>query len=165
MRKPLLRQWVVTFWQWYERHAQFHLSLATILFLWQLIHLIWLTTDVVAVRALGAEPILTSEFARLVLAIVDYTEIPAIIATSLVYLNDLRTGRPVMRTLGFLILLNSQWIHLLWITDEIVVESLIAGHVTSLSPIVAWVAIAIDYLELPVMYEITSRWLRSLRIV
>ncbi|MBI4032433.1 hypothetical protein HY374_01875 [Candidatus Berkelbacteria bacterium] len=150
------------FWTWYERHERLGVTVATFLFLWQLVHLLWLTTDVVIVRLFGTEPILTSSFAQLLIAIVDYTEIPALIATSLVYLNDIRKGTAVWRSVGYLILLNSQWVHLFWITDEFVVHSLVQGHTSSFSPALAWVAIGIDYLELPVMINVTSRWLRSL---
>ena len=75
----------------------------------------------------------------------DYTEIPALISVSLVYLNELRKGfawRPVL----FLVLLSSQWLHITWITDEFVVQSS-AGSGTSLPIWLAYVAILIDYLS------------------
>ena len=41
------------FWGWYERHYLINLGLATGLFLLQVMHLAWLTTDVVAARLVG----------------------------------------------------------------------------------------------------------------
>lgn len=153
------------FWRWYERNERLNLTVATFLFLWQLVHLVWLTTDVVVVRLFGTSPMLTSDIAELALAVVDYTEIPALITTSLVYINDIRKGRNVWGAVRNLLFLNSQWIHLFWITDEFVLETFDHAYQNAfayLSPFWAWVAIGIDYLELPVMIDTTRRWFQSL---
>ena len=95
--------------------------------------------------------------------VIDYTEIPALVSVSLVYVNELRKGN-WQRPLLFLLLLNSQWLHIFWITDEFVVNE-IAGRpgTTSLPAWLAWVAILIDYLELPVIYDTFRRMIRALR--
>jgi hypothetical protein len=158
------------FWNWYERNKTFNLGLAAFLFGLQIIHLIWLTGDVVIFRLTGNQIFgltdhhttgLKSFFATAIL-IVDYLEIPAIITTSLVYINELRKKFQTKAVL-YLFFLNSQWLHIFWITDEFVVERF-SGHATETAlPIwLAWIAILIDYLELPVIFDTTKRFLHSL---
>jgi hypothetical protein len=43
-----------TFWRWYERHYRLNLAITLVLFLLQLVHLYWLTADVVWYRLTGA---------------------------------------------------------------------------------------------------------------
>ena len=57
----------------------------------------------------------------------------------------------------FLLFLNSQWLHIFWITDEFVVASNQNANTGSLPAWLAYVAILIDYLELPVMYDTLKR--------
>jgi hypothetical protein len=139
------------FWAWYERYYALNVTIAAVLFTLQIMHLLWLYTDVISVR-LGGDAVFHFHEGWLSFIIfIDYLEIPAIITTSLVYINGLRKGYN-FRDFLYLILINSQWIHLLWITDEFVVEALAEGHETILPTWLAWVAILIDYLELPVIY-------------
>ena len=52
------------------------------------------------------------------------------------------------------IFLNSQWLHIFWITDEFVVNEFTGNAAESSLPAwAAWLAILIDYLELPVIYD------------
>jgi hypothetical protein len=144
------------FWAWYERHHALNLAVATGLFLLQIVHLFWLTTDVVFARLFGRsffDPQGPVEFAIL---LIDYTEIPALIGVSLIYLNELRR-RFTWRNVAFLVLLNSQWLHILWITDEFVVASLTGEAAVALPAWLAWIAIGIDYLELPVMVDTLAK--------
>ncbi len=153
------------FWAWYERHAVLNLYLATSLFLLQLLHLFWLTTHVVALRLAGESFFTPSRVFELLLVAVDYTEVPALIGTSLIYVNDLRK-RFRWRGVLFLLFLNSQWLHLFWITDEFVVQKFTDSpgiNATILPVWIAWVAISIDYLELPVMTDTVRRTLTALR--
>jgi hypothetical protein len=53
----------------------------------------------------------------------------------------------------YIFLLNTQWLHLFWITDAIVVQTLSATSVIAWNSAIAWVAILIDYLEVPVIFE------------
>lgn len=139
------------FWAWYERYYAINVTVAAVLFTLQIMHLLWLYTDVVSVR-LGGDAVFHFHEGWLSFVVfIDYLEIPAIVTTSLVYINGLRKGYN-HRDLLFLFLINSQWIHLLWITDEFVVAALAEGHTTVLPAWLAWVAILIDYLELPVIY-------------
>ncbi len=147
------------FWAWYERHYLLNVSVATFLFTLQLVHLFWLTVDVVATRLLGEALVSFTGNGRTLIILVDYTEIPAIISVSLVYLNALRE-RFAWRDVALLVALNVQVFHIFWITDEFVVEQFGAtgGHF----PIwLAWVAIGIDYLELPVIYDTLRRFVHA----
>jgi hypothetical protein len=149
------------FWSWYERHYRLNLSIAVGLFLLQLLHLTWLTLHVVWFRLFGQSLWNPEGFGRTLLIMVDYTEIPALLSTSLVYINDLRRGfrwKPLL----FLAFLNSQWLHLFWITDEFVVAQFVrGGEGTVLPPWLAWIAILIDYLELPVIFDSARKLIAS----
>ncbi|MCH8741680.1 hypothetical protein IH779_02170 [Patescibacteria group bacterium] len=152
-----MRDIVHRFWVWYERNLVLNTSIAAGLFLWQLVHLFWLFTNVVLLRLFGESYFNLSGTWEYVIIFVDYTEIPAILSVSLLYINDLRKGfrwKPVW----FLLLLNSQWLHLFWLTDEFVVSQLIGSVRNPFLPLwLAWIAIGVDYLELPVMYDITKK--------
>jgi len=125
-----------------------------VLFALQLVHLYWLTTDVVIFRLAGTSFFPeTSGLITFLIVIIDYLEIPAIISVSLVYIHSLRKKKNT-KDIWYLILLNSQWLHIFWITDEIVIESFINQ---SWHPILIWIAILIDYLEFPIIFETIKR--------
>lgn len=145
------------FFDWYERHKKFHTVVTALLFLTQLVHLYWLGFHVIALR-LGGEALFNpSPFWESIIIIVDYFEIPAIISASFLYINDLRLGfqwKPVL----LLLFLNSQWLHLFWITDEFVQARFTGDAAVTLLPVwLAWTAILIDYLELPVIFDTIKR--------
>lgn len=148
------------FWDWYERHYVLNLGIAAFLLGLQIFHLYWLTTDVVLFKISGESYFHPTGPLLFLILLADYLEIPAILSASLIYINKLRQGfswQPVL----YLFFLNSQWFHVLWITDEFVVESLRGGFV--LWPAwLAWIAISIDYLELPVVYGSAKRFLKSM---
>jgi len=152
---------VQKFFAWYERHYTLNVVVALTLFLWQLVHLYWLGADVIAERLTGVSYFNVTPLWQYLLIVVDYTEIPAIVATSLLYINELRRGK-AWRPILLLILLNSQWLHLFWITDEFVVNSF-AGAGTILPVWLAWAAILIDYLEVPVILDIVLRFVKALK--
>jgi hypothetical protein len=149
-----------SFWEWYERHYLLNVAIASFLFLLQIVHLTWLGADPIAQR-LAHESFFSPEgVLRYVIYAVDYSEIPALIAVSLVYVNELREGF-AWKPLLFLLFLNSQWLHILWITDEYVAAEL-SGP--SLPGWLAWLAILIDYLELPVIFDTLKRLALALRV-
>jgi hypothetical protein len=151
------------FWTWYERNYVLNVALASLLFLLQLAHLTWLGADPIAGRLTDHSLFSLHGFLQYVVWFVDYTEIPALIAVSLVYVNELRRGFS-WRALLFLAFLNSQWLHIFWITDEYVAAELGGGGpASSLPGWLAWVAILIDYLELPVIYDTLKRLATALR--
>jgi hypothetical protein len=150
------------FWGWYERHYSWILWGTTLLFFLQVIHLYWLGTHVIADRLLGYSLFNPPSFWQYLIIAVDYTEIPALISTSVLYFYDLQkrfSWKPVL----FLILLNSQWLHLFWITDEFVLNQF-SGRADTVLPVwLAWVAIMIDYLEVPVMVDAFIKSGRALK--
>lgn len=149
------------FWAWYERNYTVNVTVAAVLFTLQIVHLIWLFGEVVWTKATGAPLFELTGLWQWMIVLVDYTEIPALISVSLVYINELRSGfawRPVI----FLILLNSQWLHLFWITDEFVIGSF-AGDVIQLPVWLAWAAILIDFAEVPVIIDTLHKMARALR--
>ncbi len=149
------------FWAWYERHYALNVSIAAGLFLLQLFHLYWLTTDVVFLRLFEQSFFSPSPFWEFILIFVDYTEIPAIITTSLLYFHEFRSGKR-FRAVLYLFLLNSQWLHIFWITDEFVVSEFFERGGTVLPVWLAWIAIGIDYLELPVIYDTIKKALHHM---
>jgi len=145
------------FWKWYNDHYLFALSITTFLFLLQLFHLYWLFTDVVLLKLTGRSFFVLPPFWGLLSLVLDYTEIPALISTSLVYINQLRQ-KSSWRDGLFLVFINIQWLHLFWITDQVVLEKLsAAGGFFHWGVAVAWIAILIDYAELPVMYDTAKK--------
>ena len=152
----MLKKFLNSFWEWYNKHYLFALSATTFLFLLQAFHLYWLFTDVVLLRLAGHSYFILPPFWGALSAILDYTEIPALISTSLVYINQLRlTGNK--KNIWYLFALNIQWLHLFWITDQVVIEHF--NHIAYFhwSMVLAWVAILIDYAELPVMYDTAKK--------
>lgn len=123
---------------WLER-------LSALLFVTQIVHLIWMTTYVIPIQ-LGSSPIWSPPEAPLALA--DYLELPAIIATSVLYIRT--------KNWKMLFLVNVQLFHIFWITDEFVLDR------GTLVPVAAWIAILIDYLELPVIVDTVRRAFRGL---
>jgi len=150
------------FWGWYERHYNVILWGTTILFVLQIVHLYWLGTHVILHRLFGFNIWDPSPLLQYAIIAVDYTEIPALISTSVLYIYDLQK-RFSWKAVLFLILLNSQWLHLFWITDEFVVNQFADRAVTVLPVWLAWVAIMIDYLEVPVMIDTFVKSQRVLR--
>jgi len=155
------------FWGWYERTYTINISIALFLFLLQIVHLIWLSGEVVWGKAHGHALFEFTGIWQLIIIFVDYTEIPALLSVSLVYINELRKGWN-WKSLLFLIFLNSQWLHIFWITDEYVVAAFNAPNTVELPLWLAWVAILIDYLEVPVMIDTLKKFFvawRSHRVV
>lgn len=151
------------FWEWYNRNLALNLGVSAFLFTLQLAHLIWLGANVAIPKLTGGSELLPIEgILESIIILIDYTEIPALITTSLVYINTLRM-KYNHKDLIYLIFLNSQWLHLFWITDEFVVEQFTTGSGVAIPLWLAWVAILIDYLELPVIYETIKRFFAALR--
>lgn len=141
------------FWAWYERHYTLNLSITTFLFALQVVHLFWLATHVIALRVLGVSYFTTTPLFQSIIILVDYTEVPALISTTFLYLYELR-AKFSWKALLFIAFLNSQWLHLFWITDEFVLDQFQGRASSTVLPFwLAWVAILIDYLELPVIID------------
>jgi hypothetical protein len=147
---------VYRFWDWYNRHYALNITVAAGLFALQIVHLVWLTFDPLWFKLFGEALFELDKPWSWPLLLVDYTEVPVLVSVSLVYLNELRAGfgwKPVV----YLAFLNSQWLHIFWITDEFVVASNDGQASVGLPLWLAYIAIAIDYLELPVIYDTLRR--------
>lgn len=150
------------FWAWYEKNYRLNLAITAVLFSWQIVHLFWLTTDVLAAKLVGTSFFPVGDSWQVILALVDYTEIPAIISASILYLHEFRQKHN-FKSLLYLLFLNIQWIHLFWLTDEIVVSNL-TGETEVLFPAqLIILAILIDYLELPVIWETIRKFIGTFR--
>ncbi|HEY4499316.1 MAG TPA: hypothetical protein VJH94_04630 [Candidatus Paceibacterota bacterium] len=150
-----MKELLEKFWGWYEQHYFLNLCVAGRLFLLQIVHLCWLATDVIATKLLGTSLFHLTGIWKYIIIAVDYTEIPALVTTSVLYLNEARKQR-TLKSIFFLIFLNSQWLHLFWITDEFVLDALTGANV-ALPLSLAWVAILIDYLEVPVIIDVLKK--------
>lgn len=96
---------------------------------------------------------------------IDYIEIPALLSGIIFYAYNIRSGKESSkRNYLFLGLLVIQVFHIFWITDDIVYASFFESSFVNIPPILAWVAILIDYLELPVMADLLYRIIRRSQI-
>ncbi len=150
------------FWKWYEDKYKIIAPLTALLFLLQLVHLYWITTDVVLFRLFGYPFWNPGHFWDTVISLLDYTEIPAILTSSLLYIHQYRqNNQRKLHSIFFLFLINSQWLHLFWITDEIIYAQLTGTSLVVIPIWLSWIAIIIDYLELPVIYDTIKKALKS----
>ena len=114
----MLSRFVDRFWDWYERNLTINIAIAAVLFSWQAVHLTWLFGDVIIQRIFGTQLFHFGGIWEKLILIVDYTEIPALITTGLIYVNRLRK-KYEFRNVLFLLLLGAQVFHIFWITDEL----------------------------------------------
>lgn len=141
------------FWAWYNKYLLLNTAIAAGLFVLQLVHLYWLTTHVVFFRLFGQSFFNPNDLIQTIIILVDYTEIPALITTSLVYINAHRK-KASFKNILYLFFLNIQLLHIFWITDEFVLETFTGVTGETIFPSwLAWIAILIDYLEVPVIFE------------
>jgi len=140
------------FWDWYDRNYVLNVSIALGLFLLQITHLFWLGGEVMATRLFGYPFFEFSGLSETAILFVDYVEIPAIFTMTLVYIDAWRRGAKWNAFL-MLVLLHSQWLHIFWITDEYITDTFSASGQTILPVWLAWTAILIDYLEVPVVFD------------
>ncbi len=150
------------FWEWYQQHERLNLAVSWLLLMLQIVHLTWLAVDVALPRVLGTSPINLATSAKTLLALVDYTEFPALFGASLLYMNAIRRDRSDRTSAIYLLLIASQILHILWITDEFVVTQF-GDPQLNFPPMLAWLAIAIDYFEVPVIFDTTRKILGGIK--
>lgn len=114
----------------------------------------------IALKLLGQTYFDPSPVINILIALADYLEIPALFATTLLYLRA-HIMKFEFKNIWFLFAINSQWLHIFWITDEVVVTQLTGVIPLPLPVWLAWLAIIIDYLELPVIYDTSKKFYNS----
>lgn len=150
------------FWNWYQRYFTINVTITSFLFALQIFHLYWLFSDVVLTKLTGESYFLLNSVWGKFSIFFDYTEIPALVTATFLYLHRLRE-KFSYKSLLFLILINTQWLHMLWITDEYIVDQFAGRDVVVWSTFLAWVAILIDFLELPVIYDTIKQTIQEYR--
>ena len=145
-------QKIVNFWYRYEN---LNLKITFILISLQLLHLYWLTTDVVLQRIYGESFLIFPKAFLPVFVVIDYIEIPALISGMTFYsLSIYKHQKQSWKNSLFLAMLAVQVVHIFWITDEIVYDTFFETRFVEFPLYIAWIAILIDYLELPVMADL-----------
>jgi hypothetical protein len=145
-------QKIVNFWYRYEN---LNLKITFVLISLQLLHLYWLTTDVVLQRIYGESFLIFPKAFLPVFVIIDYIEIPALISGMTFYsLSIYKHQKDSWKNSIFLAMLAVQVVHIFWITDEIVYDTFFKTRLVEFPLYIAWIAILIDYLELPVMADL-----------
>ena len=145
-------QKILDFWTKYE---SLNLKITFILISLQILHLYWLTADVVLQRIAGESYLGLPRILLPLFIIVDYVEIPALVSGITFYLFSIfKRGSHSRKNVVFLLLLAIQVVHIFWITDEVVYESLLDNDLVIFPVYAAWTAILIDYLEIPVMVDL-----------
>ena len=145
-------QKILDFWTKYE---SLNLKITFILISLQILHLYWLTADVVLQRIAGESYLGLPRILLPLFIIVDYVEIPALVSGITFYLFSIfKRKSHARKNVVFLLLLAIQVIHIFWITDEVVYESLLDNDLVIFPVYAAWTAILIDYLEIPVMVDL-----------
>ena len=153
----MVLQKILDFWKRYENLS---LKVTFVLISLQLVHLFWLSTDVVLTRIFGDAFTLFPSYLLPIQAVIDYLEIPALVA-GITYYSLSLYKRVHAKNLIFIILLGLQFLHLFWITDEIVYKIFFGAQLVVLPFLLAWTAIGIDYLEIPVMVDLFRRLYRG----
>lgn len=145
-------QKILDFWTKYE---SLNLKITFILISLQILHLYWLTADVVLQRIAGESYLGLPRMLLPLFIIIDYVEIPALVSGITFYLFSIFKRKSHSRkNVVFLLLLAIQVVHIFWITDEVVYESLLDNDLVIFPVYAAWTAILIDYLEIPVMVDL-----------
>ena len=153
------------FINFYLRYQNISLKISFILISLQLLHLYWLTTDVVIYRLTGIDYFVGLSDFILLFIIIDYIEIPALVSGIIYYFFaitfDKHEKEKRIKNTILLILLSIQSIHIFWITDEVVYSTFVGSDLIYMPEYFAWIAILIDYLELPVIYDLLKRIVRK----
>jgi hypothetical protein len=145
-------QKIINFWYRYEN---LNLKITFILISLQLLHLYWLTTDVVLQRIYGESNLIFPRVLLPAFVVIDYIEIPALISGITFYsLSIYKHQKDSWKNSLFLAMLAVQVVHIFWITDEVVYDAFFETRLVEFPLYIAWIAILIDYLELPVMADL-----------
>jgi hypothetical protein len=91
--------------------------------------------------------------------IIDYIEIPALAAGLTYYaLSIYKHEKDSIKNALLLAMLGVQAFHIFWISDDVVYDAFFgSGSAVEIPFYAAWIAILIDYLELPVIADLFYR--------
>lgn len=146
---------VQKFINFYHRYENLNLKITFFLISLQIIHLYWLTTDVVLQKIFGESFFLVPKILLPLFIVIDYIEIPALISAIIFYSYTIhRNKSTAKKNYLFLGMLGVQVIHIFWITDEVVYTYFFNSGFVQIPYALSWTAILIDYLELPVMADL-----------
>src|ERR687891_516863 len=110
-------QKILNFWTRYEN---LNLKITFILISLQLLHLYWLTTDVVLQRIYGESFLIFPKALLPVFVVIDYIEIPALISGMTFYsLSIYKHQKNSSMNSLFLAMLAVQVVHIFWITADL----------------------------------------------
>ena len=141
--------------KFYQKYENLGLKITFFLISLQVIHLYWLASDVVMQKLVGHNFFILPQVPVPLLVAIDYLEIPALFSGIVFYLVMLhRRDRHPLKNVLFLSLLAVQVLHMFWITDEVVYGALFNVVPIALPIWLVWIAILIDYLELPVIFDL-----------
>jgi hypothetical protein len=144
-------------WFW-QRYENLNLKIAFVLISLQLVHLYWLTADVVIQRITQKSALAVPHGSPLFIffIIIDYIEIPALVAGLTYYaLSIYKHEKGSIKNSLLLVMLAIQVFHIFWITDDVVYNTFFgSSSAVEIPYYAAWVAILIDYLELPVIADL-----------
>lgn len=140
------------FWKWYEKRYVITLLVTSTLFILQAFHLYWLFTDIILQKITGHSFFIFPPQGLFIYVFIDYIEIPTHLSLSVLYIYQMQK-RFKWRDLAFFIFLQIHWLHIFWITDDVVLNRLTGHTPVDLNAYFAWVAILIDYLEVPIMVD------------
>ena len=139
-RTPILVQKCIDF---YRHYKTLGLKITFFLISLQLVHLYWLTTDVVLQKIFGQSFFLFPKNLLPLFVVIDYIEIPALISGIIFYIYSIRSGEENSKK-GYLFLglLGVQVIHIFWITDDVVYSSFFNS----------------SFVQIPSLFRTSSYW-------
>ncbi len=150
------------FINFYHRYENLNLKITFFLISLQILHLYWLTTYVVLQKLFAKSFFLAPKSLLPIFVVIDYIEIPALISGLIFYAYCIsRNKSSAKKSYLFLGLLSVQVVHIFWITDEVVYDSFFNSSLVELPVLLSWIAILIDYLELPVMADLFYKVIRK----
>src|SRR5438093_13508254 len=116
---------VQKFINFYHRYENLNLKITFFLISLQILHLYWLTTDVVLQKIFGHSFFLMPKSLLPIFVVIDYIEIPALISAIIFYSYSIRTKESDAKmNYLFMGMLGVQFFHLFWITHQVVYTSL-----------------------------------------
>lgn len=105
-RRPILVQKFIDF---YHRYETLGLKITFILISLQIIHLYWLTTDVVLQKIFGQSFFLVPKNLSPLFVVIDYIEIPALVSGIIFYIYSIRSGEEDSKKQGLLLYFLHGW--------------------------------------------------------